>query len=1200
MEPMRAQDGLVTALRARMARFKETGDASVLFEDTAHAEADTLHACLTRADASSGGVPHLPALDTLVEFLLIRYTATPGSYGFAYLGNALHLMRWRAQVRPEGVPPQFYAELESTAEKAERAAAEGKRLLEEYTRSGDSAPLDEAIDHCRCAAGLSIATAAEDGLTQRLSDLSVALGLRFRRTGSMPDLEEAIAARRQSVELCGPDHPARIRRLSILVELLLLWCRSGARPWDVDETVRLAREVVAATDCGDSYRALRLSRLAQALYYRFQDTEQLGDLDEAIEVGRRAAEALAPDDRGAYLLSLGMWLQVRHDRTGIADLKGHLQLMRRRLADASREQRPQRLSQLGTALYHLYEYNGEVAHLQEAIEAEEQALALTAEGDDQRGDRLTNLSVSYRLRYERLRSVADLDAAIQLGTEALSAPLNDSALAAASLSTAFQLRYRHTLNQADLDRGVHLGRKAVDKSEDGSPHRSAALTTYANALSWRLAESVGQRQEVDVDEAVRLTREAVATLPVHDPDRGLHLMQYSSWLRYRYTRWGDPRDLSEAVEVAEEAVAVTPNGHRYRQTLMHTLAIVLSTEVESPDGAERAVDLDRAVMVAREAVAVNGLEDTSIVTARITLGTVLKQRYRARDDATDLREAVHWWRQAAESTVGTLPDRMSACTAWGEAAVELGDLKLAVGAYTLAMELLPQLTWHGLSRPARERQMADWSGLASDAATCLVMVGQPERAIEILEQGRSVVWNQILHTRTDLSLLAERAPAQAQRLSRIRDTLDARPFDTMLPITVLSQDALLAPSMWERLVEERAALLREWDEAVAEVRRLEGFAHFLRPVPFAELARAAAEGPVVLINVSRFGSHALVVGRNGPAVEAIELPEAAWKAVSQRAETFSNIVAAGGQPHRSFLERERHRHAVHDILDWLWNHVAEPVLNFLGIWPGADPMPRVWWCPTGPLALLPLHAAGHHPRHQGAQSPADRSMPDRVVSSYTPTLAALCRARGRKGPAGPAGRLTVGMPETPGHSPLPGVEREITALDACFSNSQAPHRSLIGPQATREAVKQALTDSPWVHLACHAVQEPMNPASSGFALYDGLLTVAELSGMHLPQGELAYLSACRTATPGVRALDEAVHPAAAVQVIGYRHVVATMWNIGDSSAPDVAAATYAALLVDGRTDAAHTARALHDAVAAQRRGDPTDPLRWAAYAHYGP
>ena len=105
------------------------------------------------------------------------------------------------------------------------------------------------------------------------------------------------------------------------------------------------------------------------------------------------------------------------------------------------------------------------------------------------------------------------------------------------------------------------------------------------------------------------------------------------------------------------------------------------------------------------------------------------------------------------------------------------------------------------------------------------------------------------------------------------------------------------------------------------------------------------------------------------------------------------------------------------------------------------------------------------------------------------------------------------------------------------------------------------------------------------------------------EADLAYLSACHTATGDVDLIDEHLHLAAALQLIGYRHVLATLWTVSDRAAPVVADIVYACLTQtgDGRwPDAARAAHALHRAVAHLRRTAPTNPLLWAPYIHRGP
>ena len=264
--------------------------------------------------------------------------------------------------------------------------------------------------------------------------------------------------------------------------------------------------------------------------------------------------------------------------------------------------------------------------------------------------------------------------------------------------------------------------------------------------------------------------------------------------------------------------------------------------------------------------------------------------------------------------------------------------------------------------------------------------------------------------------------------------------------------------------------------------------------------------------------------------------------------------------------------------------------------PGS-PWPRVWWCPTGPLTVLPIHAAGHHPRLRTATTGSTDCVLDRVISSYTPTLTTLTRTRQPQAHT-PVRQLTIGMPTTPGLPPLPAVPAELKVLAGHFPHG-ADNYQLVEAQATRAAALTAIATHSWVHLACHASQQHTDPVRSGFALWDATLTITDLAGQPTRGRDLAFLSACQTATGSLRHIDEAIHLAAAMQFLGYRHVIATLWTIADSPAPHVADTVYTTLTRGGTPDPRRTADALHQAVHAIRKSDPTNPLLWAPYIHLG-
>ena len=105
--------------------------------------------------------------------------------------------------------------------------------------------------------------------------------------------------------------------------------------------------------------------------------------------------------------------------------------------------------------------------------------------------------------------------------------------------------------------------------------------------------------------------------------------------------------------------------------------------------------------------------------------------------------------------------------------------------------------------------------------------------------------------------------------------------------------------------------------------------------------------------------------------------------------------------------------------------------------------------------------------------------------------------------------------------------------------------------------------------------------------------------------ELAFLSACQTATGDENNPEEAVHLAAGMLAVGFKGIVATMWSIGDRDAPIVVEAYYKKLLklcstpntIDGQTGAVY---ALHESVKVLREHiGEQEIVRWAPFVHFG-
>src|SRR5450756_1515643 len=166
-----------------------------------------------------------------------------------------------------------------------------------------------------------------------------------------------------------------------------------------------------------------------------------------------------------------------------------------------------------------------------------------------------------------------------------------------------------------------------------------------------------------------------------------------------------------------------------------------------------------------------------------------------------------------------------------------------------------------------------------------------------------------------------------------------------------------------RMANRRMALSREWDDLVGQVRQLNGFEDFLRPPRLGTLLPAAKDGPVAVINISRWRCDAVIVTTTG--VRVVELPRLSVVNVAQNASDYLRVLdrvdATAGElrsarerydggdrgldaisryteAKRAVQDAERDRdQTLASVLAWLWDVIADPVLSALGLlaWPGS-------------------------------------------------------------------------------------------------------------------------------------------------------------------------------------------------------------------------------------------------------------------------
>ena len=139
-----------------------------------------------------------------------------------------------------------------------------------------------------------------------------------------------------------------------------------------------------------------------------------------------------------------------------------------------------------------------------------------------------------------------------------------------------------------------------------------------------------------------------------------------------------------------------------------------------------------------------------------------------------------------------------------------------------------------------------------------------------------------------------------------------------------------------------------------------------------------------------------------------------------------------------------------------------------------DTLPRIWWCPTGPLSFLPLHAAG---TYQGLEV---GGVADYAVSSYTPLVTALTQRVKNNYPIDGqvSGLFLTCQPKVPGFPPILGTTREVAAIHKEAKACGIRSLNLEGNAVTPDRCLKYMEEYSSIHLACHAFQDTSDPIQS--------------------------------------------------------------------------------------------------------------------------
>ena len=780
-------------------------------------------------------------------------------------------------------------------------------------------------------------------------------------------------------------------------------------------------------------------------------------------------------------------------------------------------------------------------------------------------DSLGDLAISFDACYIQEGKISDLNRAIELKQTKLDlCPLDHPAHASALGTLAISLWKYYCIqkNKADLDRLIEMQQRWLALCPPGHPDHTKALGELALSL-WECYNV--EANIADLNMAIEMEEKIIDLCPTGDKQLGQALENLAASINACYHQQGSLTDLNRAIDLQQKTLELHPPGHSSHGFGLLNPALFLK---DCYNNMKDHSDLIRAIKLLEEALNTYPVQHSVFASIADELAEIIllansSWECHLLDQPLPLPdEAFETYGLLKDCGPAVSLDLLKATQAWVKNA-EKHNHSSVLEAYQTSLNTLDHFTSFNSSLDSRHETMqARVADLANNAFSCAIRHGDFRMAVELLEQGRGILWNQL--ARFDISISAlESRDNQGRKLGS--------------KFTQLSAELRNHAEGSGEGMDPYWRVQEEWQSVVNQIRHPDGFSRFLLPPRFKDLQQGAEYGPVIIVNASKYTCDAVIVLHARPPVH-VPLP-CSLGDVMELCSQFSGLTKvpnAYGDNRESWLKQ---------MLRELWSLVVKPIVTVLQNDLQLPAGSRIWWCPTSKFTILPFHAAGPYRK-------AEKDFMDIYVSSYAPSLSALIRTRDRirfQREARDASGITnvisfaaVGQAR-PGASiklsELPEVEREIQKIQNETSiPSGVIFETVTGDAATIKGAVQAFRDHRWVHLACHGAQDAERPFGSWFAMGDGQLTLMRIIQERYTISEFAFLSACHAAAGDRSTPDEVLHLAAGMQFAGFNGVIGTLWRVDDAVAHQVVTRFYREMFKRPVIDFEHAAGALNVAV----------------------
>jgi len=244
----------------------------------------------------------------------------------------------------------------------------------------------------------------------------------------------------------------------------------------------------------------------------------------------------------------------------------------------------------------------------------------------------------------------------------------------------------------------------------------------------------------------------------------------------------------------------------------------------------------------------------------------------------DLAEIMHILPLAVGDSHASVHDRFELACFWTSVSRTAGHLSAST-TYETAMLLMQSSLVIAPTLKIQHTRLVTMRNICEtmplEYASYLINTDRVEQALEILEEGRSLLWSEMRGLRTSVDQLREVDSSLEEQFVAINKEIEGLITSTSSDVsgtveTVSNRrSGLGTPSLngmdsFGRLVTKQRKLLEARDALISQIRDLPGFENFLKATSFGNPRSAASCGPVIIINHCEWRSDILILLRDSP------------------------------------------------------------------------------------------------------------------------------------------------------------------------------------------------------------------------------------------------------------------------------------------------------------------------------------------------